>query len=334
MRHEDLLRVQAGAVTERTAPFAELRDARGDELLAKANVVGVGIGHKLKDGEDTGTDCLSVLVRYKRPESDLDSADLVPKTMDSRPTDVLAVGEVFAHGLDRQPVPPSGNVDPHALSGRVRPLRPGFSVGHPGVTAGTIGAGCYDLEPMPGRPRAYYLLSNNHVIANSNDATPGDPIVQPGPVDGGHAPQDVVGQLSRFIPIRFDGECNHVDAAVAQVPFHMIDRSIHWLGVPRSAAVPAEVGMLVRKTGRTTDFTTGRVTTIGATINVNFGNGRVAKFCEQIVTTDMSAGGDSGSLVLDLDNNPVGLLFAGSPTATILNPIATVQLALDVRLWP
>ncbi len=59
-----------------------------------------------------------------------------------------------------------------------------------------------------------------------------------------------------------------------------------------------------------------------------------AKFCNQIVTTDMSAGGDSGSLVLDTDNNPVGLLFAGSSTATILNPIAHVQLALKVRVWP
>jgi hypothetical protein len=90
----------------------------------------------------------------------------------------------------------------------------------------------------------------------------------------------------------------------------------------------------VKKTGRTTNFTTGRVTVIGATVNVNFGGGQIAKFCNQIVTTDMSAGGDSGSLVLDLANKPVGLLFAGSAVATILNPIATVQLALWVRLWP
>ena len=92
--------------------------------------------------------------------------------------------------------------------------------------------------------------------------------------------------------------------------------------------------MLVKKTGRTTDFTTGKVTSINATVNVNYGGGRVARFCRQIVTTDMSAGGDSGSLVLDLENNPVGLLFAGSSTATILNPIAWVQGMLRVRLWP
>ena len=92
--------------------------------------------------------------------------------------------------------------------------------------------------------------------------------------------------------------------------------------------------MLLKKTGRTTNFTTGRVTAIAATVNVNYGGGKVAKFCNQIITTNMSAGGDSGSMVLDLQNNPVGLLFAGSSVATILNPIALVQLALQVRVWP
>ncbi|MEZ5097178.1 MAG: hypothetical protein R2731_14400 [Nocardioides sp.] len=69
-------------------------------------------------------------------------------------------------------------------------------------------------------------------------------------------------------------------------------------------------------------------------MNVNYGGGRVARFCNQIITTDMSAGGDSGSLVMDWENRPVGLLFAGSAVATILNPIALVQVALRVRIWP
>ena len=90
----------------------------------------------------------------------------------------------------------------------------------------------------------------------------------------------------------------------------------------------------MKKTGRTTHFTTGRVTTLNATVNVGYGGGKVTKFVNQIVTTDMSAGGDSGSMVLDWQNRPIGLLFAGSSVATILNPIATVQISLGVRVWP
>jgi hypothetical protein len=334
---QDLLEAEVSAVPQELAPFAELRDKQEDQLLDKENVEGVGVGHKFKEGEDTGDNALIVMVRQKLPEELLDKGDVVPKTIDRRPTDVLEVGELFAGGPGEETdtlVRVPSEVDPLVLRNRLRPVRPGFSVGHPNVTAGTIGAGCYNLSPFPSKPSTYYILSNNHVLANSNAANIGDPILQPGRVDGGTAASDVIGRLSRFIRIRFDGTCNTVDAAIAAVPIHLLDRDIYWIGIPRSLARAAQVGMLLRKTGRTTDFTTGRVTAINATVNVNFGGGRVARFCNQIVTTDMSAGGDSGSLVLDFEGNPVGLLFAGSATATILNPIASVQALLGVRLWP
>ncbi|CAN5466593.1 hypothetical protein BH24ACT7_BH24ACT7_21160 [soil metagenome] len=95
---------------------------------------------------------------------------------------------------------------------------------------------------------------------------------------------------------------------------------------------PVVVGDIVKKTGRTTNFTTGRVISVDATVNVNYGGGKVGKFVKQIITTSMSAGGDSGSLVLDTDNNAVGLLFAGSSVVTIMNNILFVQALLNVRL--
>ena len=314
-----------------------------DQLLGLDNVVGVGVGRKVTNGEETETDAVVVLVTHKMPEELL--GDQAVGTVDDDVTfDVLEVGELYAggHALAPEEADPctQESVDIEVLRNRVRPVRPGYSVGHPDVTAGTIGAGAYDLSnTVPGKPQRYYILSNNHVIANSNDATPGDPIIQPGRVDGGTVPQDVIGRLDRFIPIKFieqgeDPPCNYVDAAVARVPFHLIDRDIYWSGYPSSLFKAAEVGMLLKKTGRTTDFTTGRVQAINATVNVNYGSGRIARFCRQIITTDMSAGGDSGSLVLDLENNPVGLLFAGSSTVTILNPIAWVQGLLRIRLWP
>ena len=88
----------------------------------------------------------------------------------------------------------------------------------------------------------------------------------------------------------------------------------------------------MQKTGRTTNYTTGRVTAINATVNVNYGGGRVARFIRQIVATNMSAGGDSGSLITDVQENAVGLLFAGSSRATIMNRIDYVQALLGIRV--
>ncbi|MGH9148010.1 MAG: serine protease, partial [Vicinamibacterales bacterium] len=76
----------------------------------------------------------------------------------------------------------------------------------------------------------------------------------------------------------------------------------------------------------------GRITAINATVNVNYGGGKVARFVNQIVTTNMSAGGDSGSLLLDLENRAVGLLFAGSSALTIHNDIRYVQALLGIRI--
>jgi len=236
------------------------------------------------------------------------------------------------------------------LARRVRPAEAGYSVGHYKITAGTIATCVYDVLPggttgSPplhgvGIPPKYYVLSNNHVLANTNDANVGDPILQPGPYDGGVDPADRIATLSRWIPITLEPPMprglhrNLVDAAVAQGQFHDVDREIYWIGYVRGWRRKANiaVGNLVQKTGRTTNFTTGRITAINATIDVGYGGGRVARFLDQIVTTNISAGGDSGSLVLTLDNVAVGLLFAGSSVATIVNQIENVRSLLRVEV--
>ena len=92
------------------------------------------------------------------------------------------------------------------------------------------------------------------------------------------------------------------------------------------------VGTFVQKTGRTTNYTTGRITAINATVDVGYGGGKVARFRDQIVTTNISAGGDSGSLVTTLDDVAVGLLFAGSSVATIVNQIENVRSLLRIEV--
>jgi hypothetical protein len=93
--------------------------------------------------------------------------------------------------------------------------------------------------------------------------------------------------------------------------------------------------MNVMKTGRTTNFTTGRVTAINATVTVGGYPGGPARFIDQIVTTNISAGGDSGSLVetrQGVRRIAVGLLFAGSSVATIVNQIENVRALLRVEV--
>jgi len=67
-------------------------------------------------------------------------------------------------------------------------------------------------------------------------------------------------------------------------------------------------------------------------VQVGYGGGRTALFTNQILTTNMSKGGDSGSLLVDGEGNKaVGLLFAGSDEVTIHNPIGFVKDALRFR---
>ena len=94
--------------------------------------------------------------------------------------------------------------------------------------------------------------------------------------------------------------------------------------------VPPAIGLRVQKCGRTTGLTKGRIYAVNATVNVSYGS-RVARFVNQIIITpgSFSAGGDSGSLIV-VDSSgsdgrkAVGLLFAGSPSITIANPIGLV----------
>lgn len=307
------------------------------------NVVGMGVGVKWSNGQPTGEPALVVLVTHKVADETLSKAELVPRKLADMQTDVLSVGHLFAGGSK---VPEAIN---QPLVKYTRPAKGGYSVGHIDITAGTIATVVYDILPGgstnppahgTGIPTKYYILSNNHVLANSNNASPGDPIVQPGPLDGGVMPQAKIATLSRFVPIAIEPTVpraqhnNLVDAAIAEGPFQDLNREVYWIGHVRGWRRKANVtvGTMVKKTGRTTDFTVGRITALNATLDINFGQGRVARFKDQIVTTNMSAGGDSGSLVTTMDNVAMGLLFAGSSAATILNHIENVRALLKVEV--
>jgi hypothetical protein len=309
-----------------------------DPQKPHAHVRGIAVGVKWTNGEPTGQPALLVLVTHKLAKEQLTKGEMLPSTIEFVPTDVLAIGEPVAG--DGEPL----KAGIQTLAERVRPAKGGYSVGHKDITAGTIATCVYNILPGGstnppfhgvGIPPKFYVLSNNHVLANVNDGKLGDAILQPGPVDGGVDPADRIATLSRFIPIKFAAGANNlVDAAIGEGQFHDLDREIYWSGAVRGwrPKTGVAVGMTVKKTGRTSNLTTGRIIAIQATVNVNYGQGRVARFIDQIVTSNMSAGGDSGSLVTTLDNIAVGLLFAGSPVMMIANQIENVRALLRVEV--
>jgi hypothetical protein len=329
--------------------ISEVKEVSKGNLMAMQNVVGVGVGYQVKGGKQTGEYALVVMVSQKLPLSALMPQAVLPKNVSGVEVDVVEVGELRAL---------------QTRTSRWRPAPGGVSIGHYKITAGTFGAVVRDRTSGD-----RLILSNNHVIANSNDAKAGDLILQPGPIDGGSAEQDAIAALERFCPIDFGtepGSCdtadtyarigntfagwlgskhrlnsmksdplavNLVDAALARpiVDNDILDEIID-IGTIQGTE-SGYLGMSVRKSGRTTSFTTGQVSLINATVEINYGGSRKARFDNQLVTGPMSQGGDSGSLVVAGDSlQAVGLLFAGSEQSTIFNPIQEVLDCLEIEL--
>jgi hypothetical protein len=257
-----------------------------------------------------------------------------------------AVSSMGVQALDSGSVPlvtHKATFDAQEHRFRIRPAPGGVSVGHPRVTAGTYGGLCIGRRSP--RNVRLMVLSNNHVLANSNNANAGDCIAQPGYYDGGRCPADQIAILESYVPIRFGGPANYVDAATAwcwpdRVRGEHIYRSgtsLHLFNVGSSPLYP-QLGMIVGKTGRTTQLTQGRITQLGFSGWVNYGVG-YAWFTGQFIVQStsggpFSAGGDSGSWVWQWVGGlpPVGLLFAGGGGYTICNPMPWVTSLLDVNL--
>ena len=322
------------------------------------NVVGVGKGYKFKNGKQTKKKAILVFVKKKLPEAELRKNEVIPKKLGRLPTDVIEVGEVKALGIKKKSI---------NRKSRVRPAPGGVSIGHYKITAGTLGClvfkeitenreewvEAYDHELLKWfiswiapecrlmqkqviikklTVKKPFILSNNHVLANCdmNDmsANIGDPILQPGPYDGGRVSFDTIAELKEWIPLQKSH--NLVDAALAE-PLSPFDVTSNIIGIGAiSGTASTAAGNILLKSGRTTGLTKGTVIATEVTIGVNYGEKGVLYFDDQIMTTCMSKGGDSGSLMVDEQNRAVGLLFAGSDKVTLANKISNVVNALNI----
>ncbi len=312
----------------------EAQGRRTDILLGEPGVVGTAVGLTEHDNP-----AILVLVTSF---NDAKAAN-IPSDIDGIPVVVKITGEIVAFPKPDNPGRGSGgggggdteNLDPTSRFSRPVPI--GVSTGHPAITAGTIGARVTDGVNV-------YALSNNHVYADENTAILGDNVLQPGTYDGGTDPADAIGTLSDFENIVFStSTSNVIDAAIAISSTASLGNATpsNGYGTPKSTTIAPAINAPVKKYGRTTGLTKGRITGINATVNVGYSTG-VARFVNQIVVEPggFSAGGDSGSLIVmdgkgksKADNlKPVGLLFAGSSFVTIANPIDAVLSRFGVSI--
>lgn len=244
-------------------------------LLRCDCINGYAVGRKRVARKPIGDLAITVFVNKKLSLRRLPLASRIPQVI--RLPDDRASGGVLEFITDVQ----EARFQSLEYTARQRPSPSGISIGHVAVSAGTLGGLVRDKESS-----AVAILSNNHVLANSNDASPGDAILQPGAHDG----------------------------------------------------------LSVQQTRRTTEHTVGFVDALSATVQVKYDLFQKATFIDQIVVSQsrtdppFSNGGDSGSLIYDMDARCVGLLFAGSeasgdePSKTIANPIQHVLRELHVEL--
>ena len=288
-----------------------------------ASIQGLGIGPKITNGETRDELVVKVYVDEKKPISQVQNivptTIYVPGTNEEIKTDVEAIGKI----------------EEESNKSRVRPVSPGFSLGHPNITAGTFGC----LVRVNGDENNLYILSNSHVLADSGLGAAGDNITQPGKSDGGLHPADTIANLSRWQNFIFTdvGFPNLIDAAIARVVDpNLVSSTIHKIGLPLGVSHYLRRDMRVKKTGRTTDFTTGLIRDIDFRTAILFNQPGGVKsrvgFRDQVLCTRFTSGGDSGSAILNPNNKVVGLHFAGSPSSSIFNKIGNVLNILDISV--
>lgn len=313
-----------------------VQDRETPALMRMNDVVGTATG-LTEDGQPA----ILVFVKTDEGAQSLRKADsngkgAIPASIESIPVVVEVTGEFKALGK------PSGTTVNHKTKQT------------PPIQLGTSGGWRYDqangyccggtLGSLIQKGGYQYILSNYHVFesdivagGNNRVATTGDPIIQPGLIDVGcnAANAQDVATLEEHSSL----PDSKVDAAIAQVISGMVrtDGAILEIGTLSSSTVAASIGQLVKKSGRTTGLTRSKVSGLNATISVAYdnecagGEAFIKTFTGQIVIANKAskflAGGDSGSLMVeDVNTNPraIGLLFAGSSTAAIANPIEEV----------
>jgi len=273
----------------------DLKRKHSLELLCKPWVLAVGVGTKEVKGQNTGEPCIKVYVTQKFPEKFLSKYGeeyIIPREIDGVKTDVVVMSEI--RKTDVVDIPPERRR-------RLRPASGGCSISHYAMNGrGTLT--CWVRDKRNGEP---LLLSCWHVIAYQGMGIRGDPILQPGRLDGGKLPDDTIAFLERWVDVRMLGPdlhlckerirmalengikipTNRVDAALAK-PISDKVVSYEILGICKPGGInEAKRGDVVLKSGATSGVTQGIVQDTDVDIFVGYQPLGVALFMDQVLVT-------------------------------------------------
>jgi len=361
---------------------AKLQEVLGKYLEKYPNVVGFDTSPMPKrvGGQETEEKALVIYVEKKVPETMLATNEILPKEINGIKTDVIEIGkvtimpcsgdaELLRSGIpftlrEAKPVEIEYPMGAEAHRQRVRPIIGGISFIGPWGSAGLAGStcpkytnttpklsagsiNCVWINGDTGKP---VVLSNYHVIFNNTPMDPctkvGDPCTQPGGIDGGKCPDDVVAYALSYAPLSGGLPGALCDAAIAEIRDPNICMPGYVMGpddkpLKIKGWLEPKVGMDVYVSGRTSGWNgPKKITSVTASLNVTgYGcitRGYSAYFQQQVLTPQLILPGDSGSPMLTKVGDDwyiVGLNFAGGEYVSVANNIAAVVEQLHL-VWP
>ena len=299
-------------------------------LMNLQNVHGVGYGFKYINKIDTLEPCIHILVENKIDKKYLPSNNIIPKTYMGIKTDVLHVGKFKYLSKDK-------------VRQKFRPL-----VGGCGISVnkdiGTLGCIVYKVV---GKALRYFILSNNHVLADMNANPLGSPVIQPTWENGGSTNGDIIAHLDNFIRIepfnpndpneQMYPPVNFVDAAIAKITnSSLVSNKIYRINSITGLGSPV-LNLPVKKVGLVTGLTNGKILTTELSLRTDFkdNDSRRVFYEDQAMAQMTASSGDSGSVTLSLSNEIVGLNFAADLELghVVMNPIKTVLNYLNVDIY-
>lgn len=313
----------------------KIKEANARSLLNRPNVTGVDVGFKYIGGNRTEEVAIRIFVQKKQ---DVSPADAIPSVIEGVKTDVIERSEIVPLVL-RIPADaiPSGRAPDH-----VDTLLGGISIGPCREIDGGYHSGTLGVIVTKG-DNDYYALSNFHVLCVDDDWKNGD-IAQPSKAYNGTCPYDTIGEaVSGCYGDYITCHGKQIDAAICTITGRGFSNKIKNIGLVEGSAAPM-LGASVRKQGRTTGLTYGFIDGLGATnytdndilgkriyfknaINIRPDTSKNDKFSDH---------GDSGSAIVDEENQLVGLLYGGGksdPDVTSASDFHDVELALGITLY-
>lgn len=294
------------------------------------NVMGVGCGNKYINNINTGKLCIQVYVKKKWPKG-CKITGCIPPYYSGIPTDVIEFGKFSINNK------PSGSIPIYNQNGlyvKIRPVKMGYVIAPYGNSyPGSAGCIVTRKDPETGLIR-FYILGSNLTMAYLNSIPIGTPILQPPSI----FKTEIIAGLSEFVPLNFivseSKPINYVNAAIAEITdISLVTPEIAFMGIPKGVDRNPKQDSLVRKSGPASGYTAGRIISESATIDIQYGT-RTLHFIDQIIADEMSFFGDTGSVVLNKNDQVVGMVNSGTTKdLTVISKISYVENLLNVSVY-